>query len=68
MESTELDFRSELDRLTGQLQAALAEVIGTIDDRIALPPGAQEALAGFHQPLPDNGCGAAAAIEEADRA
>jgi len=64
MASTELNFRSELHRLTGQLQDALAQVIGTIDDRIALPPGAQEALAGFHQPLPDSGCGAAAAIEE----
>jgi glutamate/tyrosine decarboxylase-like PLP-dependent enzyme len=64
MESTELDFRSELDRLTGQLQQALADVIRTTDDRIALPPGAQAALAGFHQPLPDSGCGAAAAIEE----
>ncbi len=64
MDSTELNFRGELDRLIGQLQEALADVIRTTDDRIALQPGSQTALAGFRQPLPETGCGAAAAIEE----
>jgi glutamate/tyrosine decarboxylase-like PLP-dependent enzyme len=58
------DFRAELTRLTDQLQQALAAVIDGTDDRIALPPGARSALKGFHEPLPDTGCGAAAAIDE----
>ena len=60
----EMDLRREMERLVSQLQGALADVIATTDDRMALQPGAGSALAGFRQPLPEAGCGAASAIEE----
>lgn len=64
MDCTERDLREEMERLIGRLQQALADVVLATDERIALPPGAESALAGFRQPLPETGCGAAAAIEE----
>jgi glutamate/tyrosine decarboxylase-like PLP-dependent enzyme len=57
------DLRRELDALIGQLQGSLATVIRETDQRIALPPGAEAALAGLREPLPKTGCGAAATIE-----
>jgi glutamate/tyrosine decarboxylase-like PLP-dependent enzyme len=56
-------LRQEADELIGQLQAALADAVRGMDERIALPPGAASALAGLREPLPDQGCGAAAAID-----
>lgn len=58
------DLRAEMQRLIGQLQDSLGSVIGGIDERPALAAGAAEALANFREPLPETGCGAAAAIEE----
>ncbi len=58
------DFREEMNGLVGQLQDWLARVICGIDDRVALPPGAEAALANFREPLPETGCGARQAIEE----
>lgn len=57
------DLRRESDELIGQLQAWLAPVIRDTDNRIALPPGAEAALADLREPLPETGCGAANAIE-----
>lgn len=57
------DLRRESDELIGQLQAWLAPIIRDTDNRIALPPGAEAALADLPEPLPETGCGAANAIE-----
>jgi glutamate/tyrosine decarboxylase-like PLP-dependent enzyme len=57
------DLRREVDQLIGQLQTSLATVIRETDSRIALPPGAEAALAGLREPLPETGNGAASAIE-----
>ncbi len=57
-------LRDELESLIQPLQEALARVIRSTDDRPALQPGAEAALAGFHVPLPEAGCGAAEAIDE----
>ncbi len=57
------DLRREMDELIGQLQDWLAPVIRETDSRVALPPDAEDALAGLREPLPETGCGAANAIE-----
>ena len=57
------EFRAEMDTLMHQLTGALPKVIGSIDDRIALPPEAEDILADFCEPLPEQGSGAAATIE-----
>jgi glutamate/tyrosine decarboxylase-like PLP-dependent enzyme len=57
-------LRDELESLIQPLQEALARVIRSTDDRLALQPGAEAELAGFHVPLPESGCGAPEAIEE----
>jgi len=57
------EFREETEALMARLQESLAEVIRGTDDRMALPPGAEAALAGFYEPLPETGNGAAAAID-----
>jgi glutamate/tyrosine decarboxylase-like PLP-dependent enzyme len=58
------ELREEMEGLIQQLQESLAEVIRSTDDRIALPPGAEAALADFAQPLPEIGCGASETIEK----
>jgi glutamate/tyrosine decarboxylase-like PLP-dependent enzyme len=57
------DLRREMDELIGLLQRSLATVIRETDSRIALPPGAEAALASLREPLPETGSGAANAIE-----
>ena len=57
------DLRKEMDQLLGRLGESLVEVIRQTDDRIALPPGAEAALAGFREPLPEQGSGAAKTLE-----
>lgn len=57
------DFRRESAALIGKLQSSLADAIRGTDDRVALPRGADAALAGFCEPLPETGCGAASAID-----
>ena len=52
-----------MESIVGQLQAALARVILETDERIALPPGAGQALAGLNEPLPQEGCGAARTLD-----
>jgi len=56
------DFRKETEDLVGQLQQTLADAILGTDDRIALPPGSEAALADFYEPLPETGNGAADTI------
>ena len=51
------EFREEMEALIASLQESLAEVIRGTDDRVALPPGAEAALAGFYEPLPETGNG-----------
>jgi glutamate/tyrosine decarboxylase-like PLP-dependent enzyme len=57
------EFRQEMATLMEQLTDAIPRVVGSIDDRIALPPDAGEVLADFREPLPDTGSGAQATIE-----
>ena len=64
---TKLDgaaLRSEMAALVTRLGEALGGVLSSADDRPAFSRGAQAALANFHQPLPERGCGAAATLEE----
>ena len=58
------EFRREMDELMGQLKDQIPKVVGSIDDRIALPPRAGDVLADFHEPLPEKGNGALATIEK----
>ena len=53
-------FRQESEALMETLTASLAAAIRGTDERIALPPGATDALEGFYEPLPETGSGAAA--------
>lgn len=57
-------MRGEVEALLEQLGPALRDAVKGLDDRVALPPGADEALAGLDEPLPQRGSGARAAIEQ----
>jgi glutamate/tyrosine decarboxylase-like PLP-dependent enzyme len=57
------EFRREAEELIAKLKDSLAQVIRSTDERIALPPGAAAALAGFYEPLPETGTGAAATLD-----
>jgi glutamate/tyrosine decarboxylase-like PLP-dependent enzyme len=57
------DLRKEMEGLIKHLSKSLPRVILDTDDRIALPPGSAEALANFHEPLPETGSGAEKTIE-----
>jgi len=46
-----------------QVQEALEKLILTTDERPTLQPGAEAALTNFREPLPEEGCGAARALE-----
>ena len=56
-------FRAELDGVVKELATLIPDVIRRTDERIALSPDAAEILKDFREPLPEKGCGAAAAIE-----
>ncbi len=56
-------FRGEIESLITQLQAAMADAIRGMDDRPAFTVGAEDALEGLKEPLPDTGCGAQKSIE-----
>jgi len=57
-------FRGEIENLITQLQSALAGTIRGMDERPALPHGAEAALESLKEPLPDIGCGARQSIEK----
>lgn len=57
-------FRREIESLVDTLRERIPGIIQSTDDRPALRPGAKAALANFHRPLPEEGNGAEAAIEE----
>ena len=60
----ELDrMRAEALPLVRQVAAALEQAAATTDERIALPPGADQALSALAEALPETGCGAAAALD-----
>ncbi|HEX6259836.1 MAG TPA: hypothetical protein VFZ51_04215, partial [Woeseiaceae bacterium] len=61
--NTSRDLRREIDELIPRLQEALATVVRETDTRIALPPGAQAALADFQEPLSATGNGAVETME-----
>lgn len=57
------ELRQEMEQLIGQLQESLSTVILGTDERIALPPESESALANFTEALPEKGCGARETIE-----
>jgi glutamate/tyrosine decarboxylase-like PLP-dependent enzyme len=57
-------FRQEMEPLVRRLQEVLPRILLTTDERRSLQPDAEAALAQFTEPLPDEGCGAARAIDE----
>lgn len=56
-------LRAEALKLTDTVSQHLHRALETADERIALPPNAAKALAALDEPLPETGCGAAAALE-----
>jgi len=57
-------FRREIDSLVDTLREVVPDIIRSTDDRPALKSNAKSVLADFHRPLPEQGNGAKAAIEE----
>lgn len=57
------EFRHEFAGLIPQLQDYIATIIRETDERIALPPGADDTLADLPAGLPDKGVGAAIALQ-----
>ena len=54
--------RSELADVLDLVHRAAEQYLKTVDDRPVVDPGAEEALAGFRAPLPEEGSGAVAAL------
>lgn len=57
------ELRDEMENLVDALAQSISTVIRETDTRIALPPGAEAALADFSESLPMQGCGAAKTID-----
>ena len=57
------EFRREMEALMQELTESIPRVVGTIDSRRALARDAAAVMADFREPLPAEGCGAAATIE-----
>lgn len=62
-DDTFAQMRDEALALAGTVGKELQRAMESADHRIALPPGADDALAALDEPLPDTGCGATAALE-----
>jgi glutamate/tyrosine decarboxylase-like PLP-dependent enzyme len=57
-------LRREAEVLVEHLAKALQDAIANADQRAALPRGADEVLSALAEPLPDDGAGARAALEQ----
>ncbi|MEE8496043.1 MAG: aminotransferase class V-fold PLP-dependent enzyme [Xanthomonadales bacterium] len=57
-------LRAEAQQLVAQLADALHTAIAGADDRVALPPAADEALSDLVEPLPESGIGAKETLEQ----
>jgi glutamate/tyrosine decarboxylase-like PLP-dependent enzyme len=57
------EFRAEIDDLTAKLNLAVGTALGSIDEKIALPPNAEQALASLTGSFPETGCGMAEALD-----
>jgi glutamate/tyrosine decarboxylase-like PLP-dependent enzyme len=57
------EFRQEMETLMQELKESIPRVVREIDSRIALPPGAEQVLSDFREPLPLTGTGAHKTIE-----
>jgi glutamate/tyrosine decarboxylase-like PLP-dependent enzyme len=62
LERLSADLRGDVESIVSVLQEAIPQIVRGIDDRVALPKGASAALASLHEPLPDTGVGAEAAL------
>lgn len=58
------ELRQEAGRLVGELSTALQAAIAEVDERPALPPGADAVLEVLREPLPESGQGARAALDQ----
>jgi len=56
-------WREEAAELAPAIAEALRAAMATVDERVALPPGADAALRSLDEPLPESGVGAAATLE-----
>ncbi len=56
-------LRAEADRLVRMLADDLQEAIAGVDERMAMPPDPNAALAGLSEPLPEHGSGVWSALE-----
>lgn len=56
-------FRGETKLLIARFGTALKEALETMDERTALPPGADERLEVIREPLPETGCGISEALD-----
>lgn len=57
------EFREEMQNLMAGFKDELKNVILETDERMALPPGSESALADFYEALPNGGDGARATID-----
>lgn len=57
-------LRKEMETLVARLGEALGGVLLSADERPVFVSGSAAALADFHQPLPERGCGAVDTLEE----
>ena len=57
------EFRAEIPELTAKLKLALEEALGIIDEKLALPPNASDALASLTGSFPETGSGMAEALD-----
>ena len=58
-----LNLRNDIEPMIRQMQDVLSRVITTTDERITLQPDAENALAGFREPLPEQGYGTADTLD-----
>lgn len=58
------ELRREAESLVAELAESLQEAIAGADDRIAMPPDPDRALATLDEPLPETGIGAQKALEK----
>lgn len=58
------EFREEMNVLMDDFRHDLASAVLETDDRVALPPDSESALADFYEALPDTGDGARATIDK----
>ena len=57
-------LRPEMQSLLDELGTSITDIVRNTDERIALPPGSEAALAGLDEPLPVSGSGARQTLDK----